>query len=434
MPHAREMRRTVTGRRVCLFIAVALAAACARQTPPDPLDAIASQYITLATALMQRDAGAASGDTAPATVSPATATPPMSLADLAAQAGATRARLGGLAHTDTTAARRRWLDAQLRAVEARARQLDGATLSLDDELRELYAVSLPARHDAELEDAVRRRLEALLPGPGPAAARLDAFESDVVVPAPRLPAVFERALQECRTRTRRTVNLPADDSVSVKYVVGEAWSGFSSYQGHGRSVVSVNTGFPLTVDRVLQLACHEGYPGHHVINLLRDTQAHAGRPELGAVPLYSPDAYETEALAGRAAALVFTDDERTAFERDVLFPLAGLRVDLAERHVQVARLVGRLAPSLREALTGYLSGALGFVEANWALEEDAFMRHPQATLAFARLYRGFSLAYTGAVAPHGGVATEWLGQAGFPAEPVIISDNGDHSPTSSHGR
>ena len=281
---------------------------------------------------------------------------------------------------------------------------------------------------------MRQEIARLLPGTGDAAARLDAFEQQVIVPAPRVPAVFERALAECRARTRALVTLPPDESVSVTYVVGESWSGFSAYRGHGRSEVSVNTGYPLTVDRVLQLACHEGYPGHHAINVLRDTQARAGRPELAAVPLFTPDAFETEVIATHAAALVFSDVERTAFEREALFPLAGLDPALADTHVAVASLIDRLAPSIGSVLSEYLSGSLGFVEAHWRLQQEALMQHPRATLEFARTYRWFSLAYAGTPVARDGIAAGWLRTAGFPVETGIISGDGHHSPASSYRR
>ncbi|MFN7916453.1 MAG: hypothetical protein U0Q55_14020 [Vicinamibacterales bacterium] len=416
----------------CTLVLGPLMGGCARTPTPSPLDRIALEYVDLANALMRLDPQAASGDTA----SEGLTGPNSTLAeanDIAEGAADAQRRLDALPAGGISGARRRWLRAQLRGVAARARQQLDGPLSLQDELLQFYGVSGPSEPERGLLDDTRQAIDRLLPGSGDAAARLEAFEADLMVPAPRLPAVFERALAECRARTAARMSLPPGESVTVKYVVGEPWSGFSTYHGHGRSVVSVNTSYPLTVDRVLQLACHEGYPGHHVINVLRDTEA-AARPELAAVPLFTPDAYETEAIATHAATLVFDDDARVAFERDVLFPLAGLDPSRAERHVTVARLVERLAPAIGAALARYLSGDGGFVEASWQLQQDALMQHPRATLEFARLYRGFALAYTGAASPPGGIASEWLGTAGFPVGPVIISGNGHHSPTSSHGR
>lgn len=436
-----EWRAGWAGLRLAAFAALCVVAcACTTRPALDPIDEVAAQYVELADALVRQDPQAGSGDTvlkasdarAPAApLRPAASRLP--LTDVEARSVAAIRAIEALPQVPATAARRGWLRAQLGALAARARQQQGAPIALEEELRHFYGVDAPSPDQAALEQ-VRQAVERLLPGTGDAAARLEAFEADLTVPAPRLPAVFERALAECRTRTHARVPLPPGEAVTVKYVVGEPWSGFSTYEGHGRSTVSVNTSYPLTVDRVLQLACHEGYPGHHVINVLRDTLAGSARPELEAVPLFTPEAYETEAIAARATALVFTDSERAAFERNVLFPLAGLDASRAEAHVAVARLVERLAPAIGAALVRYLSGEVGFVEANWLLRQDALMLHPRATLEFAQLYRGFSLAYTASAVPHGGIASEWLRTAGFPVEPVIILGDGHHPSTSSHGR
>lgn len=425
----RTLKRGARGL-ACIVVFGGLSGAWQMREAEAPLDRIARQYVALAQASMQQDPQAASGDTTVPDVH-LTASTGRSIATDAADTLSDLERLPADARTD---ARRRWLRAQLRALAARAAQRAGTALPLQDEMRTLYAVREPPLDRPEHFAQVRQEIERLLPGPGDGAARLDAFEQRVTVPAPRVPAVFERALAECRARTRTRITLPPGEAVSVRYVVGESWSGFSAFLGQGRSEVSVNTGYPLTVDRVLQLACHEGYPGHHAINVLRDTQARAGRPELAAVPLFTPDAFETEVIATHAAALVFTDAERTAFERETLFPLAGLDPALAGTHVAVASLIDRLAPSIGAVLTQYLSGGLGFVEAHWRLQQDALMQHPRATLEFARTYRGFSLAYAGTPVARGGIAAGWLGTAGFPVETGIISGDGHHSPASSYGR
>lgn len=410
-------------------LSVLLAAACADRPAPDPLGQVASRYVELATALMRQDQMSAAGDSL--THANRSADTDAEAIDIAAGAEDALRQLSAIEQSDQTETRRKWLEAQLSALAARARQQKGVALSIDDELRQLFGATAPV---ASGSDHAREQVERLLPGNGDASVRLDSFESRVVVPRPRLPAVFQRALAECRTRTHALIDLPPGDGVTVRYVVDAPWSGFSAYQGNNRSLVSVNTSYPLTVDRVLQLACHEGYPGHHVINLLRDAEAQVKRPELAVAPLFTPDAFETEAIATRAMQLVFRQDERVSFERDVLFPLAGLDQSLAETHVAIATGLDRMAPAIGVTLARFLSGDLGFVEAGWMLQRDALMRHPQATLDFARRYRVFSLAYSGATLARQGIASEWLGTAGFPVEPVIISTNGHHPATSSHRR
>ena len=122
------------------------------------------------------------------------------------------------------------------------------------------------------------------------------------------------------------LSLPAGEQVTVEYVRGTPWSAFTRYEGRGRSRIQINTDFDLTVDRALQLACHEAYPGHHAINSLIDARFVGAKHwiEYTVQPMFSPQSLRTEGAATFAAELAFPDESRLAFERDELFPLAGL--------------------------------------------------------------------------------------------------------------
>jgi len=64
------------------------------------------------------------------------------------------------------------------------------------------------------------------------------------------------------------VELPATERFTIEYVTGKSWSGYNWYQGDYKSLIQVNTDLPIYIDRAIDLACHEGYPGHHVYNVL----------------------------------------------------------------------------------------------------------------------------------------------------------------------
>jgi hypothetical protein len=294
------------------------------------------------------------------------------------------------------APRRRHLIALFDALAARAGQLGGGTLTWSEELRRMFQATAPLPADTAMTKAreAAGRIDRMLPGIGVTADRLAAYEQQFLIPRDRLPVVFERALDECRRRTRAQVSFPHGDVVSVTYVQAAPWSGFSRYLGHGVSRIEVNLGLPLTVDRALELACHEGYPGHHALSTLRDAALPKEWPERDLAPAHSPDAYLGEATASWAADLVFSDEERLAFERDVLFPLADLDPSGAPRYLEVVGLTGQLRLPLGAAVSRYLAGDLDLVEAGWALKEEALMAYPLATLQFVNRYRGYALAYT----------------------------------------
>ena len=288
------------------------------------------------------------------------------------------------------------LIAQLTAMEARAEQLSGARLTWPDETARLIGDLPDWPADGSADANALRALDRLLPGRGPLPARFAAFEEHFAVPPDRLSAVLNRALTLCREATLTHVVLPPDEHLEVEYVPGASWSGFSRYQGHGRSIMQVNTGLPLSVDRVLDLACHEGYPGHHAINTLRDHALAQGRGwiEAAAMLTFSPTSYALEGLASAAPRLAFSDSERIRIVRDELIPLAGLQPAGAEAHVRanlwLAALDGVTAAATRE----YLTGAIDRIEAAERLRRRAAMEHPEATLAFIDEYRSLATAYT----------------------------------------
>ena len=353
-----------------------------------PLDRYAHVYARLLGALGARDADlAVEGARAPAA-----ARVTLSFEEIEAES---QTALAALERTTAgPAPRRRHLIALFDALGARANQLGADTLTWTAELRRMFRAEPPSAGPTTSSRDAIRTIDRLLPGPGATADRLAAYDQQFLIPTGRLPLVFERALDECQRRTRAHVTFPHGDVVSVTYVRAAPWSGFSRYLGHGISEIEVNTGLPLTVDRALELACHEGYPGHHAFSALRDAALPVEWPERDLVPTHSPDAYLAEATASWGADLVFSDEERLAFERDVLFPLAELDPADAPRYLEVAKLTGQLRLPLGVAVSRYLAGELDFVEAGWALMEDALMAHPVATLQFVNRYRGYALAYT----------------------------------------
>ena len=111
-------------------------------------------------------------------------------------------------------------------------------------------------------------------------------------------------------------------------------------------------------------------------------------------PLFSPQTLLHEAAASLAPGLAFTDAGRVAFERDELFPLAGLDPSRADRYVAVARLVDELHAVAGGVARRYLDGALDFPRAAAALERDALMPSSDATLKFVNQLRSYAATYT----------------------------------------
>jgi hypothetical protein len=297
---------------------------------------------------------------------------------------------------ELTVLRREYLRRQLAAASARIRMLRGGTMTFDEESKALYDAVAPVHPDAYFAE-VLDELDARLPGRGPLIERYDAFRSAFVIPPDRLEAVFRRAIEEGRARTLRHIALPNSEEFVVEYVTDKPWSGYNWYHGGYRSVIQVNTDLPTYVDRAVDLACHEGYPGHHVYNaLLEKTLVRdRGWVEFTVYPLFSPQSLVAEGTANYGIEIAFSRDERVAFERDALFPLAGLEPRQADDYYDVQGLVDRLAYAGNEAARRYLNGEIDRAQAVEWLSRYAMMPPARAAqrTRFFDAYRSYVINY-----------------------------------------
>ncbi len=262
---------------------------------------------------------------------------------------------------------------------------------------------------------IRRHIAQLLPPGLPPAQAYTRYDSLFVVPSARVPAVMNAALQQCRALTMQHMVLPPGEHIDVEYVLHKPWSAFSRYLGGAHSLIEVNMDYPLTVDRILNLACHEGYPGHHVLNSMRDQKLVRERhlDEFRVQPTFSPQSYVTEAAASYAPDMVLSDNDREHIERDVLFPLAGISGQDVKRYIEVEKLIASLHTAEPSIARDYLDGRLEWVRAADALERETLMEHGETELLYLNEYRSYMLSYT-----LGNDAVQAFIEAGHPSEAV----------------
>jgi hypothetical protein len=418
MRRPRRHRRLPLSGRLLSATAVALALAIAGCVAPKPapvsaveaapatatlpaMDAVAEAYVKLVLAVGVHDPDYVDAYYGPAewrAEAQATSTP---LAELRARAEAQIAALGALpAPTEELARlRRRFLARQLAALASRIDLLAGAHMSFDEESEALYDAVAPTYDDAHF-DALLARLDEALPGVGSGGSLTDRYatwQQAFVIPPDRLSRVFDAAIAECRRRTLEHVTLPAGESFTVGYVTGKPWGAYNWYQGSYHSLIQVNTDLPIYVDRAVDLACHEGYPGHHVYNALLEQHLlrERGWVEFEVYPLFSPESLIAEGSANFGIEVAFPGAERTAFERDVLFPLAGLDPARAEENARVRTLVEELSYAGNEAARRYLDGTIDAGAAAAWLERYSLMTPERAAqrVRFIDKYRSYVINY-----------------------------------------
>jgi hypothetical protein len=246
-------------------------------------------------------------------------------------------------------------------------------------------------------DSLLARLDALVPGTGPLMQRYQQFRSRVEIPSALVDTVFKTAIAACRARTLAQMSLPDGERFDLEYVTGTSWNAYNWYQGGYRSLIQVNLDFPIAVDRAIDLACHEGYPGHHVYNAMLEHHLVKGRGwvELSIYPLFSPQSFIAEGTANYGIDMAFPGEERTAFERDSLFPLAGLDPALAEQNAEVREVMTALNHARNEVARRYLDGAIDSTGAVAAMGRYWLQDTAQAakTLRFIAQYRSYVINY-----------------------------------------
>src|SRR5436305_3936959 len=279
---------------------------------------------------------------------------------------------------------------------ARIDLISGKKMSFDEESKALYDAVAPTHGAAHFQE-ILDRLEKEVPGEGPLAARVEAFRQQFVIPRDRLDAVFSAAIDECRRRTLHHVELPAGESFVVEYVTNKAWSGYNWYKGGFHSLIQVNTDLPIFIDRAIDLACHEGYPGHHVYNSLLEKHLVRDRGwiEFSVYPLFSPQSLIAEGTANFGREVVFTKPERMAFEKEVLWPAAGIDPSRAGEFYAVQDVVKKLTYATNDAHRQYLDGETNAAQAAEWLTKYSLTSPARAKqrVKFIDQYRSYVINY-----------------------------------------
>jgi hypothetical protein len=310
--------------------------------------------------------------------------------------------LSELAKFDTKVAeeslqlRKHYLTKQLQSLITRVEILSGKKLSFDSEAKALYD-AVPPHHTEQQFEEILGQIDLTLGGKGTLIQRYEDYKKKFIIPIERLDKVFSAAIAECRARTKKHIELPPAESFNVEYVKNKSWSGYNWYKGNSYSVIQVNTDLPIYIDRAVDLAAHEGYPGHHVYNaLLEETMVKKRKwVEFSVYALFSPQSSIAEGTANFGIEVAFPGKERLDFERQVLFALAGLDPSSAQQYYKLSDLVSKLSYAGNEAARRYLDGNCSKEEAVSWLMKYALMPKERAEqrVRFFDQYRSYVINY-----------------------------------------
>ena len=388
--------------------------ACSAPTPGPNVDELAQEYLFLELSMALHDEAHVDAYFGPESYREVAKAEAMSLddIDLASQDLTRRLEAVQTGDDEMLTMRVDGLIARLRALQTRIAINKGEFPSFDAEAFALFGSQAPD-NDAAHFQAILDELERIVPGEGPLAKRVENFNNQFVIALDKLPVVFAAAMDECRVRTKKYIDLPEHESFTIEYVNDVPWSGYNWYQGDAQSLIQVNTDFPIYISRAVDLGCHEGYPGHHTFNALLEEHLARGQGwiEFSLYPLFSPQSLIAEGSGNYGIELAFPGEERMAFEKEVLFPMAGLDVDNADLYYEILALTEQLNFAHNEAARDYLNGDMTREEAAQWLQDYGMMREDKSfqRTRFIDTYRSYVINYN-----HGKVMVADYIEAGDP--------------------
>jgi hypothetical protein len=298
--------------------------------------------------------------------------------------------------TEMESLRYRFLSKQLLSVKGMIFIISGGTFPFDKEAHILYDAEPPI-YTTEHFQKIIDELDSIVPGSGNLSRRLNEFRNRFIIPPEKLDTVFTTAINECRRKTLEHMILPEKESFELVYVNDKPWGAYNWYKGNSFSIIEVNTDLPIQIEKAVDLAAHEGYPGHHVFNALLENNfvKDNGWMEFSVYPLYSPVSLIAEGTANYGVQVVFPGDERVKFERDVLFPLAGLNPNDVDLYYHILELIEDLDYAGNEVARNYLNGnwtretAVEFLGAYQLLSNE----RAEKKLDFIDFYRTYVINY-----------------------------------------
>ena len=387
-------------KKYFVIILMLVISACETKSTPPSMDIIAENYVKLVLEIGQYDAVFVDAYFGPKEWKPTTPkSETLPLEDFVRRANELISQCDALLvskEANLEVGRINMLKKQLIAVRTKTEMIGGKVYTFDEEAKLLYDAEPP--HFSPLYfNKLLVGLDSILPGEGDLATRYTNFMSEFIIPKDKLDTVFRVAIEESRKITKNYFELPENENFVLEYVTDKVWGGYNYYQGNAQSLIQINTDLPIYISRAIDLASHEGYPGHHIYMMLLEQNLvnSKGWIEYSVYPLFSPLSLIAEGSANYGIDVVFPGDKRIEFEMEHLFPLAGIDVNKAEMFYTVQGLMGKLNYAGNETARAYLNGDLSRENAIKQTEKYRLSTPEKAekTLRFIEANRSYVINY-----------------------------------------
>ena len=323
---------------------------------PDP---IARDYLLLALRLGKLMPGLVDAYFGPAELKfQVQAEPPFPAAKLREDASALEARLDLEVPEED---RRRWLHAQLVAIQAQALMLAGDPLPYPDYIACLFDLAPEMTPESVFASAADDLIRLLPSGERRAetvADRLATWNARFIIAPDKLPAAVDWIVGRVREKADRLVGLPTGENIDFEYVSGGPWGAFTKYEGRLHTLVEINTEQVCRPADLIHMAALDCYPGRHTEHAWKERRlvGDLGRFEASVSLLNTPAVLVREGIASVGERMIASDGVMPGMLLE-LYERGGLAIasdptaarEAADKQVRIERALGSLRAVIANA-------------------------------------------------------------------------------------
>ena len=284
-----------------------------------------------------------------------------------------------------------------KAALTRLKVINNEKVSFDEECNNIYQFS-PDIYEYEYYDSIIVLLDNFLEGKGELLNRISSYRNNFKIDNSDVDKAFKKAIKKSSEETKKYIKLPQIESIEIEYVFGAPWSAYNWYKGDYKSIIQVNKRVDIYLERILDLAAHESYPGHHVYYSLREKDYYrdSNYVEFSIYTLFSPVSFLAEGTAVYGNDLVFPKQSKIDYIRNEITGKYKYSNSELENYFQFLDLLNKLESVQITIARDYIDNKINDKDALRLLEKYGLESEESAIrrLSFIKRYRSYIINYT----------------------------------------
>ncbi|UCC21039.1 MAG: hypothetical protein JSV62_07105 [Promethearchaeota archaeon] len=227
--------------------------------------------------------------------------------------------------------RQRFLEKTLVGIQTILRILNGEKIPYLEQVEKLFDFKPRLQNDNFFFD-LTSQAEKIYKGDGNLSNRIKNYAQRRIVPPKNIKILMLKAINIAKKRTIELFPdlLPLNEKVILNEVKDKSWPMYNWYLGNYTSKIDINISTIYYWTSLLNFACHEGYPGHHMESAVRDLLLfhNKGYFETSILMIYTPEMVIHEGLGELAERILFNPSESNKILLDEFCPNPSIEDDI----------------------------------------------------------------------------------------------------------